>query len=272
MPIMSPSRLRAGSTDCHGSGSPRAGPGAAGSVTALLVARGHRLERQRARIDAVPLTGRLGAVVEDVAKVAAAAAAHDLGAPHEKAVVRAQLDRLGDRGLVEARPAGARVELGVRAEQPGATAGAPVEAVPVVAEIRAGERHLGVRLTQHVVLQWSQFAAPLLVRLGDLAGGGCLGAGTRPTHDRLPFPLVPHRVRPAPRQNDVPVTTPARDRQTGAATRTNPAPPALGRSHSAGAGSREYAPARLMDGDDVRSVHDDGRPDQAVLLLRRDSR
>src|SRR4029077_8623273 len=142
MPIMSPSRLRAGSTDCHGSGSPRAGPGAAGSVTALLVARGHRLERQRARIDAVPLTGRLGAVVEDVAKVAAAAAAHDLGAPPEQAVVRPQLDRRGAGGLVYARPAGARVELGVRADQPGATAGAPVAAILLVVDVRTGERYL----------------------------------------------------------------------------------------------------------------------------------
>src|SRR6266487_437996 len=161
------------------------------SDIALLLARGRGLERQRARVDAVPLAGRLGTIVEDVAKVAAAAAAHDLGAPHEQAVVRPQLDRLGDRGLVEARPAGARVELGVRAEQPGATAGAPVEAVLVVARVRTGERHLGVRLTQHVVPQWSQFLAPLLVRLGDLAGGGCLGAGTRPTHGSGSLPSRP---------------------------------------------------------------------------------
>src|SRR6185369_5732244 len=194
MPITSPSRLRAGPADCHGSGSPRAGPGAARSVSALLLAHGHGLERQRARIDAVPLTGRLGAVVEDVAKVAAAAAAHDLGAPHEQAVVRPQLDRLGNRGLVEARPAGARVELGVRAEQPGATAGAPVEAVLVVADVRTGERHLGVRRTQHAVLQWGQFLAPLLVGLGDLAGSGCLGAGASLTHGSGSFPSRPSPI------------------------------------------------------------------------------
>src|SRR4029077_7574226 len=98
------------------------------------------------------------------------------------------LDRRGDCGLVEARPAGARVELGVRAEQPGATAGAPVEAVLVVADVRTGERHLGVRLTQHAVLQWGQFLAPLLVGLGDLAGRGCLGAGASFTHGSGSFP------------------------------------------------------------------------------------
>src|SRR5215475_4866387 len=180
---------------------PEPGP-ARRSVAALLLARGHGLERQRARIDAVPLTARLGTVVEDVAKVAAAGAAHDLGTPHEQAVVRPQLDRLGDRGLVEARPAGARVELGVRAEQPGATAGAPVEAVLVVAHVRTGERHLGVRLTQHAVLQWGQFLAPLLVGLGDLAGGGCLGAGTNLTHGSGSFPSRPSptQTRAAPKR------------------------------------------------------------------------
>ena len=40
-------------------------------------------------------------VVEDVTQVTAAAAADDLGAAHEQAVVRPQLDRLGDRGLVK---------------------------------------------------------------------------------------------------------------------------------------------------------------------------
>src|SRR5215475_7878987 len=161
------------------------------SDVALLLARGRGLERQRARVDAVPLAGRPGTIVEDVTKVAAAATAHDLGAPHEQAVVRPQLDRLGGRGLAEARPAGAGVELGVRAEQPGATAGAPVEAVPVVAQVRTSERHLGMRLTQHVVLQWSQFLAPLLVRLGDLAGGGCPGTGTRPAHGPGSLPSRP---------------------------------------------------------------------------------
>src|SRR6516164_6159756 len=211
MPITPPSRLRARTTDCHGSGSPEPGP-ARRSVAALLLTRGHGLEGQRARVDAVPLTGRLGTVVEDVAKVAAAAAAHDLGTPHEQAVVRPQLDRLGDRGLVEARPAGARVELGVRAEQPGATAGAPVEAVLVVVDVRAGKRHLGVCLTQHAVLQWGQFLAPLLVGFGDLASGGCFGAGTSLTHGWGSFPSRPHLLRPAPRRNDFPVTASERAR------------------------------------------------------------
>src|SRR5215469_5999033 len=161
------------------------------SAAGLLLARGRGLERQRARVDAVPLAGRPGTVVEDVAEVAAAAAADDLGAPHEQAVIRPQFDRLGDRGLVEAGPPGARVELGVRAEQLGAAAGTPVEAVPVVVDVLTGERHLGVRPAQDVVLLRGQLLTPLLVRLGDLAGGGCLGAGTSLTHGSGSFPSGP---------------------------------------------------------------------------------
>jgi hypothetical protein len=35
--------------------------------------------------------------------------------------------------------------------------------------------------------------------------------------DRIPFPLVRHPIRPAPRRNDFPVTTPKRRRQRGGA-------------------------------------------------------
>ena len=49
---------------------------------------GRWLERQRARVDAVPVPGRRGSVVEDVPEVTAAAPADDLRAPHEQAVVR----------------------------------------------------------------------------------------------------------------------------------------------------------------------------------------
>src|SRR5256714_615523 len=87
-----------------------------GTLTGGLAGPG-RLEVQRGRVDAVALTSRTGPVVEDVAEVPSAVAADDLGAVHEVAVVGPQLDRLGDGRLGEARPAGARVELGVGVEQ-----------------------------------------------------------------------------------------------------------------------------------------------------------
>src|SRR6516165_6816486 len=132
-----------------------------------------------------------------MAQVTAATAADNLGAPHEQAVVRAQFDRLGDRGLVEARPPGARVELGVGAEQLGPAARAPVEPVLVIVDELPGEGPLGVGLAQHAVLQWAQLLAPLLVRLGDLASDGRLGAGTSLTHGSGFLSFVLHLIRPA---------------------------------------------------------------------------
>src|SRR6266487_962879 len=152
------------------------------TAVVLLPACRRGLEGQRAGVDAVALPGLGGPVVEDVAQMATAVAADDLGAAHEQAVVRPQLDRLGDRGLVEAGPPGARVELGVGAEQLAAAAGAAVEAVGVVVDVLTGERALGVSLAQHAVLQRGQLLAPLLVRLLDLAGLGCAGTGMGLTH------------------------------------------------------------------------------------------
>src|ERR1700691_5410415 len=72
------------------------------------------LESQRAGVDAVAVAGRPRPVVEDVAQVTTATSADHFGPAHEQAVVGPQFHRLGDRGLEEARPAGAGVELGVR--------------------------------------------------------------------------------------------------------------------------------------------------------------
>ena len=91
---------------------------------ALLLTRRGGLESQRAGVYAIPVPGLRRSVVEDVAEVTAAATADNLGAAHEQAVVRAQFDRLGDRRLGEARLPRARIELGVRAEQLAAAAGA----------------------------------------------------------------------------------------------------------------------------------------------------
>src|SRR5690348_7065301 len=133
-----------------------------------------------------------------MAQVATAAAADDLGAVHEQAVVRPQLDRLGDCGLVEAGPPGARVELGIGAEQPGATAGAPVEAVGVVVDVFTGERALGVSVAQHAVLQRAQLLAPLLVRLLDLADLGWAGTGMGLMHLSGSFLLAFTQLDPRP--------------------------------------------------------------------------
>src|SRR5271155_2892027 len=120
-------------------------------------------ERQRRRVDAVALTGRPGAVVEDMAQVPAAGAADDLGAAHEQAVVRAQLNGLGDSGLGEAGPTGTGLELGTGPEQGRPAAGAAVLTGGLVVDVLAREGRLGAGLPQDVVLGRRQLLTPLLL-------------------------------------------------------------------------------------------------------------
>ena len=106
-------------------------------------------------------------VWEDVAEVAAAVRAHDLGAHHPEGRVALLVDRLLFRRCVEGGPAAARVVLRLRREQlgsaPRAVVGAWVERVVVL----AGEGRFGAFL----LAAWMAVAASVLATpLG--AGGG----------------------------------------------------------------------------------------------------
>src|SRR4051794_36288313 len=74
------------------------------------------VELERRRVDAVAQARRLRPVLEDVAQVGIAVAAHHFRAAHPEAVVRLLGDVLPGYRLVEAGPARARFELGIRAE------------------------------------------------------------------------------------------------------------------------------------------------------------
>src|SRR4051794_2425567 len=76
-----------------------------------------RLQLQGGRVDAVAESGRRWAVGEDVAEVAATAAACDLGPGHEVAPVLVLGDLIRADRPVEAGPAGSRVELGIGREE-----------------------------------------------------------------------------------------------------------------------------------------------------------
>src|SRR5262249_1826445 len=107
-------------------------------------------------------------VVEDGAKMAAAGAAEHLGAAHEEAVVGTQLDRLGDGGLGEARPTGARVELGVGTEEHRAAGRTAVVAGGLVVAVPARDRRLRSGPAEPLVLRGRQLVTPLLLGLHDL--------------------------------------------------------------------------------------------------------
>src|SRR5699024_3928170 len=84
-------------------------------------------EGERDRVHAEPVTGRgLRRIVEHVAQVRPTVAAPHLGANHPHAAVLEEFDGVALGGLVEARPAAVRLELGGRAEQLGAAGAAVV--------------------------------------------------------------------------------------------------------------------------------------------------
>src|SRR5205085_8215701 len=87
------------------------------------------LEVERERVDAVALPGRVRPVREHVSEVRVARRAANLDAPHAVALVHLGLDRVLVHRLEEARPAGAGVELRIRAEELGAAGAAAEDAV-----------------------------------------------------------------------------------------------------------------------------------------------
>src|SRR6202048_771070 len=78
--------------------------------------RRRRMEHQRKTVHAVAQAGRLRAVVEDVAEMAAAATAVNFGAQHAEGAVLGLADGVLER-LIKTRPAGAALEFGVGREQ-----------------------------------------------------------------------------------------------------------------------------------------------------------
>jgi len=109
-----------------------------------LLARLGWIQLQGRRVDAVAQAGGPRAVVEDVAQVAAAGRAHDLGPAHEERAVGLGVHRLGGRRLVERGPPGAGLELRVRVEQLRPAPRTPVRAGPMLVPQLPAERPLGV--------------------------------------------------------------------------------------------------------------------------------
>src|SRR5215469_10752618 len=108
------------------------------------------MEGQRETVHAVAQAGRLRTVIEDVAEMAAAAAAMYLRAQHAEGPVRGGADRVLER-LVEARPAGAALELGLGGEQRQVAAGAGEDTFAVLLQKRAGARTLGALVAEDLI-------------------------------------------------------------------------------------------------------------------------
>ena len=132
-----------------------------------------RHEGQRQAVEAVALARGRRAVVEDVAEMAAAAPAVDLGARHDQRIVGLGADRIGQGGS-EARPAGAAVVFGLRRIDGEVAAGAMIETGALFVEQRAGERAFGILAPQDEVRAPVELGLPLRIGHSDLealAGG-----------------------------------------------------------------------------------------------------
>jgi hypothetical protein len=110
-----------------------------------------RLVLERGGVDAIAQSGRLRAVVEDVAEMSAARRTHDLGSNHPVARVGLGDHAVERRRLVEAGPTASRLELRVRAEQLRAASRAAID--PGSARpSRRRERALGALAAEDLVL------------------------------------------------------------------------------------------------------------------------
>src|SRR5205807_10529557 len=99
--------------------------------------------------------------------MATAAAAVYFGAQHAEHPIFGLAEGVIER-LIEARPAGAALELGLRGEQRQVAAGAGEDALAMLVEERARTRPFGALLAQDIILLRRQLRAPLRVGLLDL--------------------------------------------------------------------------------------------------------
>ena len=107
------------------------------------------------------LAGRRRTVVEDMAEMSAATAAMLFGAGHSEGQVAPVGDGVGQRFL-EARPAGAAVIFGRRAEQRQFAAGAGENPLAMFLEQRAGEGRLGAGFAKDVEALRAEAPAPFV--------------------------------------------------------------------------------------------------------------
>src|SRR5262249_47469719 len=138
---------------------------------------------QREPVVAVAKARRFRAVVEHVALMPAAARAVVLSARIDELVVDLGLDPALD-DVVEARPAGAAVELRARLEQWQRAARADERSLPLLFVQRARERPLGAFLAQDVELRGREQYTPFVVGLHHLGRERGRIGGERGRHGR----------------------------------------------------------------------------------------
>src|SRR3984885_11668885 len=125
------------------------------------------MKLQRKTVHAIAQAGRLRTVVEDMAEMAATAAAMNFAAQHAEGAVFPFGHGIVQR-LIEARPAGTALVLRLRREQRQGATGAGEGAFAVFLQQRARPRTLGAFLAQDFILLRRELGAPFRVGLFDL--------------------------------------------------------------------------------------------------------
>src|SRR5688500_16410894 len=127
------------------------------------------LQLERGGVHAEALARGLGrSVIEDMAEMRAAAAAHDLDAPHTQRPILRSLHLVGSNGRPKARPSAARLVLRFRGEQLLAAGCAEVHPLLFRVVVLAGPGRLSALLAHDLVLLGGQFLPPLLIAFHDL--------------------------------------------------------------------------------------------------------
>jgi hypothetical protein len=126
---------------------------------------------ERSGVDAIAQAGRVRAIGEDVAEMASATGAGDLGASHAMAAVFVLFDVLLIKRIVKAGPAATGVEFGFRWKEFEATGSAEIYAGSLGFRVLSGVGTLGALLTQNTVLFRSKRATPFFIRFANLIHG-----------------------------------------------------------------------------------------------------
>ena len=109
------------------------------------------MENQSEAIHAIAQAGRLRSIVENVPEMTATTVAMHLGADHAEGAILSRPDSVFQR-LIEARPAGAALILGLGREKRMIATSAGENALAVLIQERAGPGALGALVAQNFIL------------------------------------------------------------------------------------------------------------------------
>lgn len=123
------------------------------------------LEVERGRVDTIAEARWCRTILEDVPQVRVTRVTQNFGSPHAIARVEFGADGLLVEGRPETGPARAGLEFGLRIEEGGSAADAPIAAFPFQVPVFATKGRLSPLLASHVILLWREVLFPFLVGL-----------------------------------------------------------------------------------------------------------